>query len=208
VENGDITAGRLITIKSQLKHFLSFKVPDLKLAELERDSYYDYAAAGKQKHPSVRNVPLRNEESTINHMMGFAYREGLGHIAKLNFRPLKVDMKEEVKRRDIFTLKEYDHLVSFNRSYTSKKVCPDETERLERLLIRDCVLISSNTLCRPGELRQLCWGDIEVIHEAKDNKGKIIKLAIINIRAETAKNRKERTIVSRGGQYIERLKYR
>ncbi len=34
VENGDITAGRLTTIKSQLKHFIGFKDEELKLAEL------------------------------------------------------------------------------------------------------------------------------------------------------------------------------
>ena len=38
VENSDITAGRLVTIKSQLKPFIAFKAEDLKLAELERNS--------------------------------------------------------------------------------------------------------------------------------------------------------------------------
>ena len=44
VENGDITAGRLKAIKSQLKRFIAFKSAEMKLAELERNSYYEYAA--------------------------------------------------------------------------------------------------------------------------------------------------------------------
>ena len=83
-------------------------------------------------------------------MMDFAYREGLGHISKLNFRKLKIDIKEEIKRRDIFSLPEYNYLVRFLRAYSSKKECQDETEQLERLLIRDCVLIASNTMLRVG----------------------------------------------------------
>lgn len=67
VENGDITAGRLVTIKSQLKHFISFKSDDLKLAELERNSFYEYAAWRKKNNRTVRDVTIRNEESTFNH---------------------------------------------------------------------------------------------------------------------------------------------
>ena len=208
VENSDITAGRLVTIKSQLKHFIAFKSAELKLAELERNSYYEYAAWRKKTHETVRNVTLRNEEATINHMMNFAYREGLSHISKLNFRKLKVDMKEEVKRRGIFSLLEYDDLVRFMRTYSSKKECQNEQERLERLLVRDCVLIASNTMLRVGELWNLRWGDVININEEKDSRGQLVKLVTINVRAEISKTGRRRQIVSRGGEYFERLKRR
>lgn len=208
VENGDITAGRLVTIKSQLKHFIAFKSAELKLAELERNSYYEYAAWRKRKNETVRNVTLRNEEATINHMMDFSYREGLGHISKLTFRKLNVDMKEEVKRRGIFSLQEYDDLVRFMRTYSSKKECRDEEEQLERLLVRDCVLIASNTMLRVGELWNLKWGDIESISNDKDDRGKAVKLVTLNVRAEIAKTGRRRQVVSRGGEYFERLKAR
>jgi integrase len=141
-------------------------------------------------------------------MMNFAYREGLGHISKLNFRKLKVDMKEEVRRRGIFSLQEYDDLVRFLRTYSSKKECQDETERLERLLVRDSVLIASNTMLRVGELWNLKWGDIADITQEIDNQGRSLKLVTLNVRAEIAKTGRRRQVVSRGGEYFERLKER
>lgn len=208
VENGDITAGRLVTIKSQLKHFIAFKSAELKLAELERNSYYEYAAWRKRTNETVRNVTLRNEEATINHMMDFAYREGLGHISKLTFRKLNVDMKEEVKRRGIFSLQEYEDLYRFMRIYSSKKKCKDEEQHLERLLVRDCVLIASNTMLRVGELWNLKWGDIDSISNDKDDSGKAVRLVTLNVRAEISKTGRGRQVVSRGGEYFERIKAR
>ena len=56
VENGNITAGRLVTIKSQLKHFTRYKNPALKFAELEPDSYYDYANWRKKSVTGTRGL--------------------------------------------------------------------------------------------------------------------------------------------------------
>ena len=53
-------------------------------------------------------------------MMDFAYREGYTHLAQLNFRPINIK-KDEVGRRDIFKLDEYDKLVRHLRVYVSKK---------------------------------------------------------------------------------------
>ena len=58
-------------------------------------------------------------------MMDFAYREGYTHLPQLDFRPINV-RKDEVGRRDIFAL--------------------DETERTKRLMVRDAILIASNSL--------------------------------------------------------------
>jgi integrase len=94
------------------------------------------------------------------------------------------------------------------RTYSSKAKASDEAERLEKLLIRDYVLISTNTCMRVGELRQLTWGDIERIETAYDADEKQIKLAHINVRPETSKVRRHRKIICRGGEYFERLKER
>jgi hypothetical protein len=61
VEVGNITEGRLVTIKSQLKHFIAYKGPSIKLSELERTSLYDYATWRKKTHKGVRDVTIRNE---------------------------------------------------------------------------------------------------------------------------------------------------
>jgi integrase len=86
------------------------------------------------------------------------------------------------------------------RTYSSKKECPDENQRLERLMVRDAVLIASNTMLRVGELWNLKWSDISVDRK----KG----LVTINVRAETAKNRKRRKVISRGVEYFIRLRER
>ena len=117
VQTGDITAGRLVTIRSQLKHFLKHKEPSLKVAELDANSLYDYGSWRKQTVPGTRDVTIQNEHSTFNHMVDFGYREGLCHFPKLTFRKIKIDAKQERKRRDVFSLSEYDQLVYFMRSY-------------------------------------------------------------------------------------------
>ena len=155
-----ITKGRLVTIKSQMKHILAYKGAGLKIGELERNSFYDYESWRKQTKPGTKSVTIRNEQSTINHMMDFAYREGYTHLPQLDFRPISIK-KDEVGRRDIFALDEYDKLIRHLRSYVSKKQAPDEIERTERLMVRDAILIASNSLLRVGELWQLHWGDVE-----------------------------------------------
>ena len=208
VQTGDISVGRLVTIRSQLKHFLNFKDPALKVAELDANSFYDYGSWRKQTVPGTRDVTIQNEHSTFNHMVDFGYREGLCHFPKLTFRKIKIDAKQERKRRDVFSLSEYDQLVYFMRSYASKKHSKDERELEERLLIRDFILIASNTCCRVGELWELRWSDVESIRTTTDELGRDVELVTLNIRAETSKVGRSRTVVSRGGEYFKRLRDR
>jgi integrase len=198
-----ITPGRLKTIESQLKHFLGYKGQDLKFAELNRNSYYNYEVSRRTE--GAQPVTIRNEQSTINQMIAFGYREGLTHFDKLDFRKLRIS-GDEIGRRDTFTLEEYDQLVRYLRTYVSKKACPDATQRLKRQMIRDAILIASNTLLRVGELWQLRWSDIQKIEKINDTNGRPVSLVTINVRKEICKTRKERTVISRGGEYIERLR--
>ena len=202
-----ITKGRLTTIKSQMKHILAYKGAGLKIAELERNSFYDYESWRKTTRQDTQSVTIRNEQSTINHMMDFAYREGYTHLPQLDFRPINIK-KDEVGRRDIFALKEYDKLIRELRSYVSKKQAPDKIERTERLMVRDAILIASNSLLRVGELWQLRWGDLEKIEHAFDSEEKPVELATLNIRGETSKTGNGRRIIMRGGQYFLRLRER
>jgi len=118
-----ITAGRLVTLKSQMKHILAYKGRNLKIGELERNSFYDYEGWRKATKPGTQDVTIRHEQSTINHMMDFAYREGYTHLPQLDFRPINI-RKEQVGRRDIFSLDEYDALIRYLRSNVSKKAEP------------------------------------------------------------------------------------
>jgi len=202
---GTITKGRHGTIKSQTKHILKFKSPDLKISELDRNSFFDWEQYRKTTTPGTQSVTIKNEQATINQMIEYGYREGYSHFPKFEFRPIKIT-KDEIGRRDIFKLEEYDKLVRFMRTYTSKKHCKDESLRNERLLVRDCVLIASNTMLRVGELWQLKWGDILGTEDVIDSTGKTISLVKLSVRSETSKTRTRRVVISRGGDYIERLR--
>jgi integrase len=205
VAAGNITKGRWTTIKYQLIHLLSFKGADTKLSDLEKQSCYNYAEYRRLLHPEVRGVTLRNEESTINHMMKFAFREKYNsHFETFEFRKSKITQEEEI-RRDTFTLEEYDKLISVMRSWAAKKNSSNEKTLRERLLVKDCIYIASNTMLRVGELWQLKWNDILGYADEIDETKKKVTLVTIKVRPETAKTRKTRTITVRGGQYFKRL---
>ena len=199
-----ITQGRYVVIKSQTKHFLNFKPSHIKLNELDRNSFYEYevwrrSSEGGEAQP----VTIRNEQVTLNQMYKYAFREGYTSFDKFSFREIRIS-RDQIGRRSIFTLEEYDQLIQVLRAYVSKKACPNDAERKERLIMRDCVLLASNTVLRPGELWQLEWRDILDTMTIKDAKGLDIQLVKIRVRAEISKVGSERIIISRGGQYIER----
>ena len=204
---GNITKGRVVTIKSQMKHFLDYKGHQTKLAELDRNSCYEYELWRVQRTPTTKKVTIRNEQSTFNHMMKYAYRVGYSHIDTLDFRKIVIK-GADISRRDTFTLDEYDRLVRYMRTYVSKKECPDEKARLERLMVRDAILVASNTMLRVGELWALKWKDILRIEKIFDEDEKEMSLVTINVRAEIAKTRKQRRVPVRGGEYIERIRAR
>jgi len=205
VEAGTITKGRLQTLKAQTKHILKYKSPDIKISELDRNSFFDWEQHRKTSADPAQSVTIRNEQATINQMIAYGYREGYCHFPKLEFRKIKIP-KSEIGRRSIFTPEEYDKLVRFMRTYTSKTSCPDEAMRQERLLIRDCVLIASNTCCRVGEIWQMKWGDIIGTENVLDDEENIISLVKLIVRGETSKTGSSREVITRGGDYIERLR--
>jgi integrase len=207
VDGKIITAGRLVTIKSHLNHLLAIKGEDLKASELDRNALFYWRLLRREKHPEVKDVTVRNETATHNALCRWAYRQGLIHFQEFDFDIIKIS-QGQVGKRDTFTLEEYESLIRFMRTYVSKKSCPHPVERAERLLMRDYVLISSNTAMRVGELRQLKWGDIGRIEKREDEDGVDAFLVEINVRAETSKVRTQRKIITRGGEYFDRIKGR
>ena len=203
VENG-ISAGRLVTIKSQLNHLLEIKGAETNVSTLNHECLFDYRIWRKEKR-GARDVTIRNEQATFNHLAQWAFRLGLLHFARFNFARIRIRQKD-IGKRDTFTLGEYDELIGFMRSWVSKKHCADDVERHRRLIIRDYVLISSNSLLRVGEARQLVWSDLKKITLAKDSLGRNTKFAHLHVRWETSKVRNNRQIVCRGGDYFERLR--
>ena len=205
--DGGITEGRFRTIKSQCSALLRTKSPDLRVAELDKNAFFDWGQMRRQDTPTITPVTIKNESATIGQIFSFAYREGYTHIPKMLFREVKIS-KNDVGKRDIFDREkgEYDRLTAFLRSYVSKKECPDPETRLERNKIRDYIYTLSNTCMRTGELRQMTWNDVLGYQEVVDETGTNICLVKLRIRKETSKVRNERTIIVRGGDYIKRLR--
>ena len=205
VKNGVITEGRFTTIQSQCRALLRTKPRKLKIAELTENSFYEWRQMRLKDNPSINTVTIRNETATIGQIFDFAFRNGYSHFPKMYFRPIKIS-RADVGKRDSFTVAEYEELVKFLRTYTSKKHCPDEEERTERQKVRDYILTLSNTLMRTGELRQLVWGDVLGYEDRIDETGKKVCVVNLRIRKETSKVRRPLTIWVRGGDYIQRLK--
>jgi integrase len=204
VTNGDIVKGRWDAIRSQLKNLINHKGGDTKLSELHRDSLFEYATERRLENQTVTKTTLRNEQSTINAMFKYAYRKNHINFPELNFKKIVI-RPNEVGKRDTFTLEEYDKLIRYMRQYVSKKHCPDDDERHERLIIRDYILCATNSCLRRGEIMQLTWDDVQGFEERTDANGQVITIVKLRIRAETSKVRQERIIFPRGGEYFKRL---
>jgi integrase len=207
VGSGHITLNRYRAIKSGSKHFLNYKGHNTKVSELDRNSCYEYEVYRVTTFPNTRKMTIRNERHAINAIMKYGYRQGYCHFDSFDFRKMVIKGKE-VSRRNTFTNEEYDQLVRYMRTYVSKRECPDDHERLERLMVRDAILIASNTMLRVGELWNLRWKDILSIEKIFDEDEKIMSLVTINVRGEISKTGSPRRIPVRGGEYIERMRGR
>lgn len=205
VETGLITQGRLITIKSQCNALLRIKPEKLKVAELNENSFYDWRQMRVSDNPTITNVTIRNEIATIKQIFDFAYRNGYSHIPRLEFRTMSIK-GDEIGRRSIFTLEEYDQLIGLMRSYASKKNTSNYEEYQLRQMVRNFIFALSNTCLRVGELRQMKWSDILGYEDRKDERDRDVTLIKIHVRKEISKVRRSRVIISRGGEYFKRQK--
>ena len=199
VEAGLITSGRHGTLTAQLKHLTRWKGEELKTSELDRTSAYEYVIYRRKFDPDVADVTIKNEQSTVNHLVKYGHRNGYLHFEAFEFQPFKAT--EE--RRDTFTAEEYDQLILFMRKWVADKNT-DKNGKQVRQLIRDLVFVASNTMMRIGEILQLTWSDIEGYENHTTDTGRTVSLVRIRVRAETSKVGKTRLITVRGGEYFRR----
>ena len=194
-----ITQGRWSTINTQIKRWIvPYIGKHLTTASLDRNSFVDYGMYRRKKTDNlVTDVTIRNEYTTVNAIAQFAYRKGMLPFEK--FIPEEIKIRE-MPRRDTFTPEEYKLFYERLRKWVSESV--DAHEEYYRKLMQDFILLKSNTFMRFGEIRLLKWHMCEIFTHEKQ------KLIRINLPAHICKNRKDRTIVARGGRYLERIKQR
>jgi site-specific recombinase XerD len=202
---GLIVAGRLVTIKSHLQHWLDFIGLDTKLKELERTDCEDYYYERlKKSGGKVKLITVQNEQSTINACMKYLFKNKETLIDGFEFKRLpKIDKNNDTVRRSTFTEQEFKRMVKVMRSYCSKSNKLTKNELFSRELVRYFILVAAASGMRSGEQRQLRWSDVE-LERVTANKVPFL-LAKIRIRAETSKVRTSRFFYCKGGEYFEKL---
>ena len=195
------TKGRVGTIKSQLKHFTAFIGLKTKLNDIDPNKFVEYAPFRRKNSPTVQNVTLNNEKSTIKNLLLFAQKKGyinrdvewdFGRIPKI------------VNRREAFTDADYKLLKNKMKSWEKGE---EDLKVLEhKKFMRDFILILGNTGLRFGECRKLQWKDVRVEKVYNKDKKKYEKIIRGHLDASKTKNRKERIFVGRYGLSLERIK--
>lgn len=199
---GDITKQRVETIKTQCKWLEKYFDKKYEcengrkgIHHLEKNTFIDYYKFRKLcTDNKVNDITIKHEHSTINQIGKFCYDRDY-----LNFSlfTLKRIIIKEVGRRDAFDINEYRNLVEKLREFI--KNTNDAEEIYYRSILRDFVLILSNSAMRFGECRQIKWADIKVLNDGNNTLE-------INLRKEITKTRQARKVICNGGSYIKRLK--
>ena len=209
VDSGDIVVGRLGTIKIHLEHWLDFIGRDTKLKELERTDCDDYF--NQRRKPTKNKAPvsvstLLNEQSTINAMMAWLFKNSETYIDHFEFPKVsKAETNENRVRRSTFLPSEIEAIGEAINIYWNKKANKlDDIEWKARTLACYYFLIASVTGLRTGEQRQLKWGDLTWLSGAKDIA---VPLVEIRVRWETSKVQKPRTFVIRDNGYFLKLRH-
>ena len=186
VDAGFITQGRHITITSQARHLVNFVGESRKLDTITRERYKDYYLFRRRAHPNVRDATLINERATIGHLYKYALEKG--HVTQDRL-PVWREMKRvSIESRTSFTIDDYRTLYQCLNQYM--RHIGDDDELYNRKLIRDFILIQSNTGLRFGECRLLNWHCVSAIKRQERHPNVQIRVA-----AEISKVRKDRTAV-------------
>lgn len=206
-EAGIIVKGRYSTIHTHLKHWLEFIGRDTKLKELERtdcENYY-YERTKTNKKTPISQTTVLNEQSTINAMMSWLYKNKETYIDSFEFKKLKkIDRGIEDNRRATFTDEEIkDISIELDKYIAEALTNVDENNNLVKAITGYYLMISLISGLRRGEQLQLRWSDIEEFeHKANDADYNLVK---ITVRGETSKVRRTRTFVVKDLDYFDSL---
>lgn len=205
--DGLITQGTWKTLRYKLQNGVQMLGADTKVSNIKQSDLEDY----RQRRTEERSVGVQvvlNEQSQLNAMWEFGYKQGHSIFRKLDFKVIKRKSKIE-KKRSTFTDEQYRKLYTFTRNWSQDKSCKDKDELLKREMVHDMILILANTGMRIGEARQLRWGHLSdeqtIVNKDTDKK---TNLVYIHIPALITKTRQERSFFTAGREYFDRLKER
>ena len=197
VETNRIKHERYLTIKTQINRWIiPYLTKSIRLSELDANVFLDYGLYRRKKTKNeVRDVTIRNEYTTINAIIRHGFRKGETPIQRFEVEEIKIT---DHARRDTFTPEEYKQFYVGMRDWVKESV--DSYEKYYRSILRDFVLIKSNTFLRFGELVKIKWKMVKVT----SHKGN--KIIVLDLPKEICKNKKNRQVIARGGRYFERIK--
>jgi integrase len=197
VDDGLIVQGRHSTIKTILNHLIKFVGNDTKVDSIENTTYRNYFDFRRKHHPKVQNITLKNERSQISHL----YKWGIGEgFIGANRLPKWTELKySQPRTRQYLNRELYRKLYTHLNNWT--KGINHEEDLYYRQLVRDFILVLSNTGMRFGECHQLKWEYINVI----PSKLKYPNVKIF-IPSHITKTRRERTTLGMRGDIFKRIK--
>ena len=197
VIQGLIGQGTHTSITSHMRHFLSFVGVNTRLDSILGKKYKGYFLHRKKTNPEVTRATLIHERSSIGHLYKWAIGEGL--ITQERFPQWEELKRTAVSKRAAFTKEDYRTLYTYLNNYT--KGIKDEKELYYRKLIRDFILIQSNTGLRFGECIQLRWSYVSV-HRGNQK----YPYSKINVPENISKVKRDRTAIGLRGDYFTRIK--
>lgn len=198
LDSGLIVKGRLVTIKTHLKHWLDYVSRDKRLYDMGRNDCYNYfnkrTKVIKKQTIQVSGTTIANEQSTINAMIGYLFKNGLIKFDSFDFVKMdKVDRGIDAIRRATFTDEEMGRILLAIEDYRKEK---NDKEDEEKALIRAVCCyyfeFAAASGLRTGEQRQLRWQDIRMFKEDEGNDDSYL-LTEIHVRKETSKVKQSRT---------------
>ena len=133
----------------------------------------------------------------------FAYLVQKKYILKVpEFRKVIRESKK-INRRDYLTARQYQQTYTSIRAWSNSKTAT-ETQRYNRKVLYNAILIMTNSLLRVGTLRNLVWNDLDVAENIP--KEEQDHYHIIRVRREACKTGEPRVVLSPTVEYFDRIR--
>ena len=200
--------GRTEVIAGTLRRYLVPYFGDKDIAAINKRDVMNYrqwrkdfyiTGAGSRGHSTVKKLPssatIKQEWSVLRGV--FLNALDLGYVTQ-NVMPMLKYEPSKVNKRPGFTAQEFEHLVGFMDQWVNQT---NHTRVFkDRYLMRDYVMIMTNSGMRKGEARVLKWRDVNYY------KNDIGTWVTLNVRGKTG----SRLVVCQPNteQYFARLKRR
>lgn len=192
-ESGQIRLGRLANVRTHVKHYLRFVGEKTAIQNFGGKEFRNYRAFRQKQKKDITMSAVLNELITIQKMYSFAKDEQY-IAAHYKIDKGAINKNEGDAKREAYTIKEYERLVSFSKNFF--KSGRDNEERYYKELIHLFVLGMSHFGFRTGELLSLKWHDVQFLKEGRVQ---------ITVRAENTKVNKKRVVAGLNGQVFQRI---